>query len=302
MWLGNLLDLILSFRLLCIGKGSKVGKDMIHIVANTIISKTMLTIVLLMTCVCSLLSCSKQDDNKTTNEIVMTPGMIIKATNANGAITIEANQGTERTYKWNSEGVSVKLRKRDKRWNGSFGIYNPGGVGNIHTVVEEGQQHFSSEKEAIEWLSWQEKTMHYVYSSNGLVVGWYVTKDANSPLMALSVQVWQFYIQGQKPSQLSGACDDLVAVNYKGGEYPSGNIKVGDFKPSSPITINNRSYSGKSVDMIHEKGIKPENVENCISKGNSEKQGAYIYYYNITNNQPLWTMLDNDGRVVLVGN
>lgn len=185
------------------------------------------------------------------NETVMTLGMVIKATNANGRITIGANHGLERTYKWDSQEVSVKLRNRDKRWNGSFGIYSPGGGGNIHTVVEEGQQHFSSEKEAIEWLSWQEKTMHYVYSSNGLVVGWYVTKDANSPSQALSVQVWQFYIQGQKPSQLSGARDDLFTVDYKGGETSSENVKPGDFKPSNPKTINNRAYSGKSMDIMH---------------------------------------------------
>jgi hypothetical protein len=53
---------------------------------------------------------------------------------------------------------------------------------------------------------------------------------------------------------------------------------------------------------MQEKGIKPEEVENCINKGNAEKQGAYIYYYTLENNQPLWAMLDNNGRVVLIGN
>ena len=161
-----------------------------------------------------LVSCFKESVNKKINETVMSRGMVINAANANGAITVTANHELVRTYKWDSQKVTVQLRKRDKRWNGSFGIYSPGGGGNIHTVVEEGQQHFTSEKEAIEWLYWQEKTMCYVYSSNGLVVGWHIAKNANPTLKALSVQVWQFYINGQKPSQMSGARDDLIAVNY----------------------------------------------------------------------------------------
>lgn len=247
------------------------------------------------------LSCSKRDYATSRNEIVMVPGMAITARNANGTITIEANQALKRVYKFDSREVDVKLAKRDKRWNGSIGVYRPGGDAKVHTVLEEGQQHFFSQKEAIEWLAWQEKDMQYVYSSTGLVIGWHVRKDANSPSVALSVQVWQFYIQGQKPSKLPGAHDDLITVNYRVSGQNE-NVKAGDFTPSAPETINNRLYSGKAIDIMHEKNIKPENVENCIARGKSEKQGAYTYYYDLTNSTPLWVMLNDDGKVVLVGN
>jgi hypothetical protein len=53
--------------------------------------------------------------------------------------------------------------------------------------------------------------------------------------------------------------------------------------------------------MMQEKEISSEDVENCIDKGSVEKQGAYIYCYTFKNNQPLWVMLDNSGRVLLIG-
>jgi hypothetical protein len=249
----------------------------------------------------SFSSCSKHDYVTSQNEIVMVPGMTITAKNANGTITIESNQELKRVYMFDSKEIDVKLTKRDKRWNGSLGAYSPGGGAKVLTVVEEGQQHFFSQKEAIEWLAWQEKDMRYVYSSTGLVIGWHIRNDAKSPSVALSVQVWQFYIQGQKPSKLPGARDDLITVTYR--VYGQNeNVKAGDFMPSAPETINNRLYSGKAIDIMHEKNIQPENVENCIARGKSEKQGAYTYYYDLTNYKPLWVMLNNDGKVVLVGN
>ena len=54
--------------------------------------------------------------------------------------------------------------------------------------------------------------------------------------------------------------------------------------------------------MMQEKEIRPEDVENCINKGSVERQGAHICCYTFRNNQPLWAMLDNSGRVLLVGN
>lgn len=248
----------------------------------------------------SLISCIRHDDGKVINEIVMTPGMMIKATNASGTIVILAKKTFERVYKWGDKEVDVKLAKRDSRWNGSLGIYSPGGNDIVHTVVEEGQQHFYSQIEAIDWLNWQDKDLHYVYSSDGLVVGWYARKEESSHSTALSVQVWQFYIQGKKPSRLPGAHDDLIAVKNNGSGEDA--IKSGYFVSSIPKTIGNRLYSGKAIDIMSEKGINPENVENCIINGKFEKQGDYTYYYDFADYKFLWVSLNSVGKVVLVGN
>lgn len=261
--------------------------------------KQILNVICAIVTALLMLSCSDKMKLESINEFVMTTGTTIKATNTSGTITIRSDGELKRSFSWNGQTVKVEMQKRQSRWNGSLGIYCPGGGGSIHTVIEEGQQHFNSEKEAIEWLSWQDKAMHYVYSSNGLVVGWHVTKDPNSPKMALSVQVWQFYIKGQMPSKLKGARDDLVSVVEP--SVPSAIIKTGKYTANNPKTINNRVYSGKSIDMMLEKGITEEKVEKTIAGGKSEKQGAYTFYYDLSDNKVLWVLVDKDGRVVLVG-
>lgn len=248
--------------------------------------------LLLSACIFALISCSVD------NEIVMSPGMVIKAENSNGTITIEAGQGLSRTYIWDDRSVRVKMWKRDKRWFGSLGLYNPGGAANVHTVVEEGQQHFYSEEEAVTWLDWQGDRFQYVYSSDGLVVGWYTTDMPDPSMVALCVEVWQFYISGKKPTKLPGARDDLLSVSYKAGAG-SVQIQTGKFDPSSPKLIGNRWYSGKAIDIMHERNISVDMVEKCITKGESVKKGKYGLYF--LKDQMFWALLDNNGKVVLVG-
>ena len=40
---------------------------------------------------------------KLNNELVMSNGMIIEATNSNGVISVKAGEGLERTYAWNDK-------------------------------------------------------------------------------------------------------------------------------------------------------------------------------------------------------
>ncbi len=239
-------------------------------------------------------SCLKHKNNGINNEIVMSEGMVIKAENKNGSITIEAAEDYDRLYLWDNSSIKIKLIGRGTRWNGSLGIYNPGSNKNYHTIIEEGQQHFYSEEEAIEWLSWQDNKMQYVYSKDGLVVGWYKTKNA------ISVQVWQFYILGNKPNKLTGARNDFIKVFFKKGALPQ-QVRGGNFQPSSPRMITGRWYSGKSIDIMNEKKITPEIVERTIRGGNYEQHGNYLYYYNFDNNKLLWILLDTNQRVVLLG-
>ena len=138
------------------------------------------------------------------NEIVMSPGMTITAETPVGKITITAGKGLKRSYTWEGATRSVEMSPRDERWYGSLGLYFPGPgehwqehKGITRGVVEEGQQHFKSEAEAIKWIkgrSW----MPYVYRDDGLVVGWSKTL----PRRQLKVEVWQILISGKKPQRL----------------------------------------------------------------------------------------------------
>ena len=140
------------------------------------------------------------------NEIVMSPGMTITARTSTGIITVRASQGLTRNYTWEGATRSVEMWPREERWYGSLGLYYPGPGdhwkehnGITRGVVEEGQQHFKTTQEALRWLRArsQEWTppFPYVYTSNGLVVGWSKTL----PRRQLNVEVWQIYINGKKP-------------------------------------------------------------------------------------------------------
>jgi hypothetical protein len=147
-------------------------------------------------------------------ESVMTPGMTITAVTTNGPITIRAKSPLRRTYAFEARTLSVTMTPRAARWYGSLGLYSPGfsfGLwerpGIYRAVVEEGQQHFNTSNEALQWLK-ERSWMPFVYRNDGLVVGWGTTPERHQ----LNAEVWQFYVQHQKPVSLEGANDAKVTV------------------------------------------------------------------------------------------
>lgn len=121
-------------------------------------------------------------------------------------MTIGAEEGTVRTYSWDGITRRVELTARPKRWYGSLGLYNPGESieehkGITRALVSECQRHFTSEQEALDWLNGPYHKKYLVYNSNGLAVGWYLTPERNQ----LTVDVWQVYVNGKKPTNLPDA-------------------------------------------------------------------------------------------------
>jgi hypothetical protein len=151
------------------------------------------------------------------NETVMTEGMIISATNSYGTMKITAGKGTLRHYTWKGATRSATLLPRKERWFGSLGIYSPG-EGNhwkkhdgiTRSVLEEGQQHFKTIAEAMEWIR-KDSHWGYVYRDDGLVVGWDKMEGARG---TLSVSVWQIYINGDKPTSLPGSQNDKISIIF----------------------------------------------------------------------------------------
>lgn len=149
------------------------------------------------------------------NEVVMSPGMKIAATTPTGTITITAEEGHHRSYTWSGQTRSAEMRPRKERWHGSLGIYYPGPgyhwadhEGIRRGVLQEGQQHFASEKEALRWIAAQRKFMPLVYRSDGLAVGWLKVPERKQ----LNVDVWQILIGGKKPVALEGGDDQAIEV------------------------------------------------------------------------------------------
>jgi hypothetical protein len=146
-------------------------------------------------------------------ESVMLPGMAITATTPVGTITVHAESNLRRSYAFANTKLSTTMTPRTERWYGSLGLYDGGASlwcshGRIdRTVVEEGQQHFETAEEALEWIRSQ-RAMPYVYRNDGLAVGW----KTFAPRCELDVEVWQLLVQGNKPKRLEGAEDDKIRV------------------------------------------------------------------------------------------
>jgi len=145
------------------------------------------------------------------SEIVLNNGMVITAATPEGKITISAGPGLLRTVSWDGTKRYVVLKPRTERLYGSKGIYfegHPEGWvthnGMSGVKIEEGQRFFDNVDDANIWM--QIRRLHYVHTNNGLVIGW---KRKPSEAI-LQVEVWQFYIGGEKPTFLPNAKDYLI--------------------------------------------------------------------------------------------
>lgn len=140
------------------------------------------------------------------NEIVLETGTKVTATTAAGEITIIAGPGLLRTIKWDGATRWAVMKPREERYAGSLGIYYEGtppdwkphqGLRRLN--YEEGQLHFETLHAAKVWM--QIRRLHFVYTDTGLVIGWKREFEDNT----LTVEVWQFYISGEKPTNMPGA-------------------------------------------------------------------------------------------------
>lgn len=176
-----------------------------------------LPLVALLSCVClsacmNLVSVLPDISRAPTDklELVMTEGDRITATTSAGTVEILAGKGLKRTYSWEGTSRSATLWPRTERWYGSMGAYFPGTGqhwkehhGITRGVLEEGQQHFKSRNEALEWIKGRSRYYGTVHSKDGLVVSFGKVLERKQ----LNVGVWRVFINGKAPADLPGASD-----------------------------------------------------------------------------------------------
>jgi hypothetical protein len=171
----------------------------------------------------------------------------------------------------------------------------------MHAVLEEGQQHFFSEDDVYYWLRWQSYNGRraLVYTSDGLVVLWEMQNSPSNKFSAISVDVWQIYIQGKKPTNLKGARDEsVIIINRKMTPFTS----VGGFQPNAAQQINGRWYTGKALDIMNDQKISPQQVENVIlnSAAKRKEDGGGFFYLNPESfSMPMTVSTDTSGKVLL---
>lgn len=231
------------------------------------------------------------------NELVMCHGMEINAV-GNPNINITYIDKLTRRYKLDNIDVTVRLIPRKERWYGGLGLYKPTGTSNLHMVLEEGQQHFVSKHEAIEWLELQKiaasKWKNIRYTADGLVVVW------SHPKEALQVDVWQIYVQGSKPLDLPGSTSSEL-VKYLPSYNSSHCVDVGQPITSKPKVIAGTLFSGLALDLIRERGVTPSDAIQIIMTGHGEKVGAYMVYMNKDPfGKPFSVIVDSKGAVVSI--
>jgi hypothetical protein len=150
---------------------------------------------------------------KDINEIVLSVGMSILVKADWATIEISAVNKNKRKYTWDGDSVIVKLIPRKERWYGSLGLYHPQvrppHKGVVHMIVEEGQQHFQTVDDAVQWIAtFGEKS---IYSDDGLLISADLTGE-NTNQKFVSIQVWQIYIGGKTLSQYQEEGATLEAV------------------------------------------------------------------------------------------
>ena len=239
-------------------------------------------------------------------EFVMTEGMVIEVENNNGKLIIEAGPGYLRKFTWEDHQVEYTLSPQTSRTDGSLGIYGSGMRSDtryikktgIVPVLDEGQQHFCNQEEAAEWLEWRGSCMDSIYTPDGLVVGWCVLEGTGGKsLSSLNLDVWQVYINGEKPASLNGATDKIKVyfLEGAGGEL----VPVADYSPPKPELVNGRQYSGKSIEALNAIGYTYEDVERVIAQG-EEKVGDIYTRYRLMEPPRFYliVVVDENGRVV----
>ena len=144
----------------------------------------------------------------------MQPGMVIEATNKNGTVYIEYLSPLERRYKWNGHDEKRLLIPREESWLGRQGAYDPATayfweIFSTRIVAEDSQVDFETMEDVEKWLYQGSAVMDWVYTDDGLVIGFAKTSSRNQ----VNIEVYQFYINGKKPSVLKGSRPENINVS-----------------------------------------------------------------------------------------
>lgn len=146
-------------------------------------------------------------------EAVLGAGESITATNKFGTVRVSHVASTKRRFEWDKQTEVVTMIPREERFMGKLGLYEPAGrfgpslPGDVRLVVEEATRDFEDYRQVYAVLYEGSAVMDWVYTRDGLVVGFSRTPERGNQI---NVDVYQFLVQGQKPRDLKGAREEAV--------------------------------------------------------------------------------------------
>jgi hypothetical protein len=176
-------------------------------------------ILFVLTFVFGLQGCNGSDEGNLPyeyTELAMEPGMRIEATNKNGTVVIDYIEPLKRRFRWDDYDEERTLIPRKERWLGELGAYDPASawiweVWKIRIVSSDSQLHFESMEDIEKWLYQGSAVEDWVYTDDGLVVGFSRNPNRNQ----VGIQVFQFYLNGEKPKKLKGSRPENIKVSYQ---------------------------------------------------------------------------------------
>ena len=165
-----------------------------------------------------LVACTEEKDPISPyefTELAMLPGMKIEAENKNGSVSIESLDSLKRLYKWDGRSEVRVLIPRTYRWYGMMGAYDPADayiweIFNPRIVAEDSQLYFQTMEEVEKWLYQSSAILDWVYNDEGLVVGFAKSPNRNQ----VNIEVYQIYLNGEKPNKLEGSRPENLKVSY----------------------------------------------------------------------------------------
>jgi hypothetical protein len=148
-------------------------------------------------------------------ELAMRPNMIIEAVNKHGKVSIEHLSQLERRYRWDDYDEKRTLIPRTERWQGQLGAYDPASsyiweIFKPRIVAVDSQLHFTDVDEADSWLHQSSAVMDWVYTDDGLVLGFVKSPERNQ----VNIEVYQIYIDGDKPTKLQGSRPNNISISF----------------------------------------------------------------------------------------
>jgi hypothetical protein len=142
---------------------------------------------------------------------VLSQGQGVYANNRAGAVAIFYISPIKRKYVWDGQSRIVTMIPREEAFLGMTGLYNPAEsmLNNkfaTRLVVMESKMYFSNYHDVYAFLKQSSEIMNWVYTNDGLVVGF--SRDAKRN--QIDISLWQIEINGRKPTVLLGSQDAAI--------------------------------------------------------------------------------------------
>lgn len=155
-------------------------------------------------------------------ETVLKPGESVTATNRFGTVTVSYVSERKRKFEFDGQTAVRALIARPDRFMGMLGLYDPAAAStfappSFRLLVEEAEQHFETYEQIYAALYSGSEVMDWVYTSDGLVVGYSKVPpppDHRVDFNTYDVDLYQFYLNGAKPTGLRGARDAAIRLEH----------------------------------------------------------------------------------------